>query len=77
MPLESTGQINLCNRRASNSAFVIFKTFTNPQAKFKLNEITLSRKPNNVLRNTFWGAKPETGFVAEPLGAFAKFRQTT
>jgi hypothetical protein len=56
---------------------VIFKTFTNPQARSKLNEIILSGETNTVLRNKFWGAKPETVFVADPLGAFAKFRQTT
>ena len=77
MPLETKGQIHLCNRRASNSAFVIFKTFTNPQARSKLSQIILSGETNTVLRNTFWGAKPETVFVAGPLGAFAKFRQTT
>jgi hypothetical protein len=68
MPLESKGQIHLCNRLANNSAFVIFKIFTNPQARSKLNEIILSGETNTVLRNTFWGAKPEMVFVADPLG---------
>jgi len=77
MPLESKDQIHLCNRRASNSAFVIFKTFTIPQARSKLNEIILSGETNTVLSNTLWNSKPETVFVAGPLDAFAKFRQMT
>jgi hypothetical protein len=59
MPLESKGQIHLHNRRASNSVFVILKTFTNSQARSKLNEIILSGE-NAVLRNTFWDANTET-----------------